>query len=47
MSKCWCMACLRVGGSMRIIVLILTNRREIEFAVDFHSRWPFIVFERL
>lgn len=32
---------------MRIIVLILRNESESEFAIDLHVRWPFITFENL
>ncbi len=35
------------GDSMRIILIVLTNKRELMCAVDFNWKWPFIVFENM
>jgi hypothetical protein len=35
------------GREMRVIVTILTNKNETNFAVDFYSGWPFFAFESL
>lgn len=32
---------------MRIVVLVLRNKGDYAFAIDFYVRWPFIAFERL
>ncbi len=32
---------------MRFVVLVLTNKREREFAIDFYLSWPFVAFENL
>ena len=32
---------------MRFVLMVLTNKRELMYGVDFFCHWPFIVFENL
>jgi hypothetical protein len=34
-------------GEVRIVVTILTNENETNFAIDFYRAWPFFTFEFL
>ena len=37
----------KLGGRVRILIEILTNKRTRIYAFDFYCRWPFFAFENL